>query len=250
MSDGGAEGEAGGAVAPPPLPVGGFLKQSLNDYSGRISAVVFTLGCNFRCPYCHNPELVLPEAVRRARRVPHERIFSWLDRNRELLDAVVITGGEPTLHRSLPDFMAKVKELGFEVKLDTNGTNPGMLETLIEKQLVDYVAMDVKTLPVFDRYAALCGPSFSGKMLASLRRSLRLLHEERVPCEARTTLLRPFHEAGDIGKLAATIGIPFFLQQFNPEKTLGKRAGKAFRREEIAEILASAEQKAGKVCLR
>ena len=250
MNDGGAESEAGGAIAPLPLPVGGFLKQSLNDYPGRISAVVFTLGCNFRCPYCHNPELVLPEAVRRARRVPHKRIFSWLDRNSDLLDAVVITGGEPTLHRSLPDFMTKIKELGLEVKLDTNGTNPGMLEMLIEEQLVDYVAMDVKALPVFGKYAALCGPSFSGRMLASLRRSLRLLHEERVPCEVRTTLLKPFHEAGDIEALAATIGIPFFLQQFNPEKTLGKYAGEAFRREEIVKILTSAEQKAGNVCLR
>ena len=236
--------------ARPLFPVGGFLKQSMNDFPGRISAVVFSKGCNFRCVYCHNPELVVPQCPVSPKDVPHELIFEWLRRNRSLLDAVVVTGGEPTLHRSLPDFLERVRALGFEVKLDTNGTNPPMLEMLLNEGLVDYIAMDIKALPDREAYGRVCGVTITEDMLAGILRSLRLLHESGVACEVRTTLLRPFHEEGDIATLAGMIGVPFFLQQFNPEKTLEPFPGKPFGRGEIEKIIAGLEPKAGNVCLR
>ncbi len=234
----------------PKFPVGGVLKTSMNDFPGRISTVVFSRGCNFRCVYCHNPELAAPERHASTEDVSHERLFEWLRLNRTLLDAVVVTGGEPTLHRSLPDFLGRIRKLGFEVKLDTNGTNPLMLEALLKDGLVDYIAMDIKALPDREAYAKVCGVTITEKMLARVLRSLRLLHETQVACEVRTTLLRPFHDESDIAALAGMVGVPFFLQQFDPEKTLEPFPGKPFEREEVEKIIAGIEPKAGSLCLR
>ncbi|OQX50761.1 MAG: anaerobic ribonucleoside-triphosphate reductase activating protein [Candidatus Cloacimonas sp. 4484_209] len=124
------------------MKIGGFQKVSLIDYPGKICAIVFTRGCNFRCPYCHNPELVLPENY--SPLIPEEEIFSFLEKRRGKLDAVEITGGEPTLQEDLTEFIRKIKEMGFLVKLDTNGSFPSVLEKVIYSGLVDYIAMDVK----------------------------------------------------------------------------------------------------------
>ena len=124
------------------------------DYPGKIASVVFTQGCNFSCPYCHNRELipVSPGSF------PSAPVFSHLEKNRLLLDGVVITGGEPTLHSGLPDFIKAVRDLGLAVKLDTNGTNPKMLEILIRQDLVDYIAMDVKSSMDSERYSLATEP--------------------------------------------------------------------------------------------
>jgi len=122
--------------------IGGFQKFSLIDYPGKVSAIIFTQGCNFRCPYCHNPELVEPKLFQKP--CEEEIIFSFLEVRRGKLDGIVITGGEPTLQKDLPEFIRKIKSAGFLVKLDSNGTHPGMLKFLIEKELVDYIAMDIK----------------------------------------------------------------------------------------------------------
>jgi len=122
--------------------IGGFQRFSLIDYPGKICAIVFTQGCNFRCPYCHNPELVNPELFEAP--IPEGNILSFLANRKGKLDAVEITGGEPTLQPDLMDFMSELKNHQYLVKLDTNGSNPGIISEAIERDLVDYLAMDVK----------------------------------------------------------------------------------------------------------
>ena len=120
--------------------IGGLQKSSLIDYPGKICAIVFTIGCNFRCPYCHNPELV----DETAEELSQDEFFAFLEKRIGKLDAVTITGGEPTLHNDLVPFIIKIKELGFLVKLDSNGTHPDVLAQLISEKSVDYIAMDIK----------------------------------------------------------------------------------------------------------
>jgi pyruvate formate lyase activating enzyme len=132
------------------MKIAGFKKQSLIDYSGNISSVVFTQGCNFRCGYCHNPDLVLPE--RFGNIYSEEKMFEYLAKYKKMLDAVCITGGEPTIHKDLPSFISRIKELGLKIKLDSNGTNPDMLKYLFENKLVDFIAMDIKHILDFKAY--------------------------------------------------------------------------------------------------
>ena len=132
---------------------GGFQKSSLIEYPGAISAVVFTIGCNFRCPFCHNYRLVLPELYPK-NTFSEDSILKYLKTKKGIIDAVSITGGEPTLHKEqLIAFMQKVKNLGFLVQLETNGTNPDIINRVISEKLVDYIAMDIKTR--FERYTEL-----------------------------------------------------------------------------------------------
>jgi len=119
----------------------GLQKQTIIDYPGKVACTIFTFGCNFRCSYCHNPELVIDDG---RTEIKKEEILEFLKNRKDFLDGVCITGGEPTLNKDLPEFISRIKKLGFLVKLDTNGTNPKILEELIEKKLVDYIAMDIK----------------------------------------------------------------------------------------------------------
>ncbi len=119
----------------------GLQKQTVIDYPGKLACTIFTFGCNFRCSYCHNPELVIDDG---RSEIKKEEILEFLKNRKDFLDGVCISGGEPTINEDLLEFISKIKELGFLVKLDTNGTNPKMLEELIEKKLVDYIAMDIK----------------------------------------------------------------------------------------------------------
>src|SRR6056297_2585563 len=122
--------------------IGALQKTSLIDYPGEISAVIFTRGCNFRCPYCHNPELVDKKRYTTALEI--NEVLTFLENRKGLLDGVVITGGEPTIYGDLPEFLLKIKQMGYLVKLDTNGTNPAMMRRVIDLNLVDYIAMDYK----------------------------------------------------------------------------------------------------------
>lgn len=137
--------------------IGAFLHQSFIDWDGRAAAVVFLRGCNFRCRYCHNPSLVIPELMAPEEDVPYENVMDFLRSRSEWLDGVVITGGEPTIHKELPEFLREIKGLGLAVKLDTNGTNPYMVEELIRDRLVDCIAMDVKTIPSVAFYEEISG---------------------------------------------------------------------------------------------
>lgn len=195
--------------------IGGFQKFSLADFPGRISAIVFTRGCGFRCPYCHNPELVDP--VRYTPSLPVEPILKFLDARRGLLQGVVITGGEPTLHPDLPDFLSEIASRGFAIKLDTNGSNPALLEHLVVQGLCDYIALDLKA--PLAAYPRVTGTHVSAE---TLQRSLDLVIGSGIAHELRTT----YHESllsdadlAEIGELARGCQ-RFFLQIFRPTKTL------------------------------
>lgn len=181
---------------------------SLVDYCGYVSCVVFTRGCNFRCPFCHNSSLVNGVAPQK---IHSEDFFAFLNKRRGLLDGVCITGGEPTLNPDLPDFIRKIKEMGLLVKLDTNGTNPKMLESLISQNLVDYVAMDIKNGKSF--YPKTTGVNLD---FANIEESVALLKKGKVPFEFRTTLVAELHSEESIiemGKLVENAPL-LVLQKF------------------------------------
>ena len=190
------------------MKIGGFLKTSLIDYpGGMISAVIFTQGCNFRCPFCHNPELVIPEKF--GPLIPEEEIFEFLKGRRGQLQGVVITGGEPTIHSGLKSFIERVKALGFAVKLDTNGSNPEVLEELLP--LLDYISMDIKA--PLEKYSHLAGVRVD---ILNVQRSIRLIRKSNIEYEFRTTFVKPLLDVGDfkgIGKLVAGAK-RFALQKF------------------------------------
>lgn len=197
------------------MKIGGFIKSSLIEYPGLISAAVFTQGCNFRCPYCHNPELVEPSLFSES--ISEDEIISFLGKRKNLLDGVVITGGEPTIHQELPCFLQRVKSLGLKTKLDTNGTNPGMILELICSNLIDYIAMDVKA--PFDHYQEVCGVNLSTE---AIQTSMDILSNSEIDVEFRTTAMEALHTEDDIVRIGQMIpeGKRFYLQRFEPSKTL------------------------------
>ncbi|OGI18254.1 MAG: anaerobic ribonucleoside-triphosphate reductase activating protein [Candidatus Moranbacteria bacterium RIFCSPLOWO2_02_FULL_48_19] len=168
----------------------GIQKFTLIDYPGKIACVLFTGGCNYRCGFCHNPEFVLPEELAKLSKsfIPEVAALNFLKKRRGMLEGVVISGGEPTIMPDLEDFIMKVRDLGFAVKLDSNGNRPEVLRSLIDKGLVDYIAMDFKTsLP---DYRSLVG-QWADEM--KLRESIELLKQGDVDYEFRTTLIREVH---------------------------------------------------------
>ena len=201
------------------MKIQGLQKMTLLDYPGRVACTVFLGGCDFRCPFCHNYELVegpMAEAV------SEDEFFAFLGKRHGLLDGVAITGGEPCLRRDLPEFIAKIHNAGFPVKLDTNGNNPTMLRRLIDDGLVDYVAMDVKNSP--SKYAETIGlREFD---LNSVNESIKLLLQNSVSYEFRTTVIREFHEARDFEEIGLWIegAEQYFLQPFADRDTVPDRS--------------------------
>ena len=162
------------------MKIGGLIKFTLIDFPGRPAAVVFTQGCNFRCRYCHNPELVYPHLF--AEPVAMEEIYSFLKRRQGTLEGVVVSGGEPTLHEDLPAFMADLKAMGYATKLDTNGTRPDMLRELLDKKLLDYIAMDIKA--TLEKYSLITGVDFNPEVL---KQSMDLIRQSGLEYKFRTT---------------------------------------------------------------
>ncbi|TCD47471.1 anaerobic ribonucleoside-triphosphate reductase activating protein [Chlorobium sp. N1] len=207
---------------PVSLPVGGFLPQSLVDWPGRVAAVVYTSGCNFRCPFCHNPELVLPKEFGAPPLIPFEEALERIAQNRNLLGGVVVTGGEPTIHDSLPDALRALKKLGLKVKLDTNGSRPEMLGRLIGEGLVDEVAMDVKAPLEPEAYSRLTGIDCPPELLGRIRDSLLLLRRSGVSHRLRCTVVKGLHTKEDVVELTETFGPALTLQRYRAGKTLGE----------------------------
>ena len=196
------------------MKIGGLQKVSLIDYPGRISAIVFTQGCNFRCPYCHNPELVDPGQYGPI--LPEEEVFSFLERRRGKLEAVTVTGGEPTLQTDLERFLQQIKKMGYLVKVDTNGSNPAMLERLIRGRWVDYLAMDVKG--PLHKYGQIAKAKVATAMI---RRSIELITSSGIEHEFRTTVVRSQLDKEDLIATAKLLkrGL-YVLQSFVPAKSL------------------------------
>lgn len=190
---------------------GGLQELTLIDYPGKVAATVFSLGCNFRCYYCHNPELVLPEKIKGQPLITEGFVLEFLKSRMKLLQGLCITGGEPTLQGDLPLFIKAVKNLGFLVKLDTNGINPAMLHLLIADHLVDYIAMDVKTAPA--KYETVTGTSVD---IAKLKDSINLIKQSSLEYEFRTTMA-PGITAQDVLAIADLISGAdnYYLQTFH-----------------------------------
>ncbi|MCF7846878.1 MAG: anaerobic ribonucleoside-triphosphate reductase activating protein [Candidatus Gracilibacteria bacterium] len=199
--------------------IGGIQTLTLLDFPGKVAALIFTAGCNFRCGYCHNPQFVLPEQIKKLAPnfIPEEKFFHFLDTRKGFLDGVVISGGEPTMHEDLPAFCQKIKDRGFFVKLDTNGTNPEVLEKLIEKKLVDFIAMDIKH--PLEKYPELVSVSVDPRVL---KKSIRLIKKSELDHEFRTTVLSDYHGKAEIEQIAKAVAgaQKFTLQNFRPAKTL------------------------------
>lgn len=213
------------------MKITGLQKLTLLDFPGKTAATVFTLGCNFRCPFCHNAELVVPTHAESTQPLLSEQeFFSFLDKRHGLLDGICITGGEPTLQHDLAEFCAQIKEKGFLVKLDTNGYKPDTLKQLLDAGLVDYVAMDIKNSPAL--YAKTIGFAItqptqeSSFNLDTIERSMKLLLHSKVSFEFRTTVLVKLHTEQSLQDTATWIAklaqeenyslheISWYLQQF------------------------------------
>lgn len=194
---------------------GGFEKCTLIDYPGKVACMVYTIGCPFRCPYCHNPELV-DETV--TTRISEDDVLSFLDTRRTMLDGVVITGGEPTMHGdALLSFMRAVKRRGFLVKLDSNGTSPDILERAIDERLVDYIAMDIKA--PLAKYSATVSRPVDGE---AIKRSIELIKKSGVDYEFRTTIVKSMLREEDLETIGKEIAgaKTYYLQKFIPTKLL------------------------------
>lgn len=189
----------------------GFVPLSLCDYPGRVAAVVFTQGCNYRCPWCHNGHLV-PLAGDPSLRIGEEEVLSILLERRNRVGSLVVTGGEPTLQLALPRFLRRVKALGVDVKLDTNGSRPDVVRQLLKERLLDYVAMDVKA--PWDKYAALTGDACCN--VAAVQASLALIAASGVPHAFRTTRVDPLLSEQEYGDIRTQIpqGSPHAWQAF------------------------------------
>ncbi|ETR74532.1 MAG: Anaerobic ribonucleoside-triphosphate reductase activating protein [Candidatus Magnetoglobus multicellularis str. Araruama] len=181
---------------------GGFIKNSLIDYPGKISSVVFFKGCNFRCPYCHNKELVFGQGHISSMSAPHSNmvdeniVFTFLERRKKLIDGVVLSGGEPTLTRSLKRICQKIKDIGYLIKIDTNGSYPSVLENLLYHKLIDYIAMDFKTS--FDRYSRYVSKKVD---LDAIKASIQLILDSDIDYEFRTTCARPIVDESVIHRM-------------------------------------------------
>lgn len=199
--------------------ISGFQSLSLLDYPGVICSIVFTQGCPFRCAYCHNPELIPAKAPDTSKIIKEEDVLQHLHRRKSIVEGVCITGGEPTVHPDLPDFIKKVKRLGMLVKLDTNGLTPRMIERLIKDRLVDFFAMDLKH--TWERYSEVIGIS-QKSVIDNCRETFRLIQDSSVPHEFRTTVYSGFHGMQDLEAIAEQLreGERYALQQVRYGKTL------------------------------
>ncbi|MCJ7721918.1 anaerobic ribonucleoside-triphosphate reductase activating protein [Candidatus Bathyarchaeota archaeon] len=227
------------------MDVKGFVDISFVDWDGKISSVIFISCCNFRCPFCHNVNLVLnPEKLDTT---PFEYIEDQLKKQKGWTDGVCITGGEPTLQTCLPELCSRIKKMGFLVKLDTNGTNPTLLKELMDKKLVDYIAMDIKAPLTTEKYSKATGVNVE-KMLENVKESIRLLLESSMDYEFRTTVVPTIHDLEDIKQICRSLRgcRKYVLQKF--DVSIGKTVidpdfmTKSLSEEEMQKFLTAAQE--------
>lgn len=226
--------------------IGGWQKSSLLDYPGKISAIIFTQGCNFACPYCHNPDLVKKTSDSS---IEESEVFDFLKTRIGKLDAVVISGGEPCLQADIIDFIKKIKNMGFLVKLDTNGSYPGVLQLLLAQKLIDYVAMDIKA-PIEKYKEVSCYKEEPKNIL----KSIEILKNSNIDYEFRTTVVKSQLDYADFEHIGAMIegsGI-YYLQKFVPTRTLNRFFANqtTYSDEEFEQIKNDLEKHIKKVALR
>lgn len=224
----------------------GFIDVSFVDWEGKISSVIFLPKCNFRCPFCHNLNLVLyPEKLDT---IPFEYVEKQLDKQGGWIDGVCITGGEPTLHNDLPQICSRLKKSGFPVKVDTNGTNPSMLKKLMKNSLIDYVSLDIKAPLTVKKYSRATGVK-AEKILQNINESVGTLLKYNMDYEFRTTIVPKLHERDDIKQICRSLRgcRKYVLQKF--DAGLGKETInpefmelKPFNNEEMHKFLKAAQE--------
>ncbi len=221
------------------IKIGGLQKLTLIDYPGHLAATIFLTGCNFRCPWCYSAELVLPEKIKKQLHpvrknfsngagISEKELLKFLKERKKLIDGVVLCGGEPVISKGLTPFIKKIKKMGFFVKLDTNGSNPEILKKLIDKKLVDYIAMDIKApfgaksqISKFksQSYEKATGVKIN---LEKIKKSVEIIKNSGIDYEFRTTVVPGIHIKEDILQIAREISPAkrYYLQNFRPEKTI------------------------------
>ncbi|MDD3474930.1 MAG: anaerobic ribonucleoside-triphosphate reductase activating protein [Candidatus Dojkabacteria bacterium] len=211
--------------------ISGFEKNTLLDYPGKISSIVFTYGCNLRCKYCHNPELVI-DPIKKKSIIPEDKILRYLKKRQGLIDALVITGGEPTLQKDLIPFIQKVKDIGYLVKLDTNGVLDSIVKEILDLDIVDYWAMDVKyPLEYYSEYDVDIEP---------IKRSISMIMNKAKDYEFRTTYVKGIHNIDDakgIGEMI-TGAKRYYIQNFRKGKTIDPQldSSNSFTEQELKQI--------------
>ncbi|MBQ2084765.1 MAG: anaerobic ribonucleoside-triphosphate reductase activating protein [Oscillospiraceae bacterium] len=228
------------------MEIEGLQKLTLLDFPGRVACTVFTPGCNFRCPFCQNASLVIDAPVKGAEDV--EGFFSFLSKRKGILDGVAITGGEPLLQKDIDAFISRIREMGFQVKLDTNGSFPEILEDLIARGLVDYVAVDIKNSR--RKYPITSG--CSEQQLRKVEQTVELLKRGKVDYEFRTTVVSQFHEQADFTEIGEWIrgARRYFLQKFEDSGEIIQDGLSAVSKEEMELFAQTVRPFVGEVSLR
>jgi len=234
------------------MEIKGFIDISLVDWDEKVSSTIFLANCNMRCPFCYNVPLVLhPEKLRT---IPFEKIAEYLERNREWVDGVVITGGEPTIHKDLPSLCERIKKLGFQVKIDTNGTNPTLTQELISKELVDYIAMDIKAPLEQSKYYSVVGVD-TPDLLNKIVETINILQDSQIDYEFRTTVVPTIHKEKDIEEICQEIKNckKYVIQNYKTDvETINQnfRNLKPFSQEELKAFLRTARKTIPSTTLR
>jgi len=238
-------------------------KTTLIDFPGRVACTVFTVGCNFRCPFCHNKDLVTQALFRKSKIKPlsEEYFFDFLKKRRKILDGVCITGGEPTIWPDLPQFCRRIKDLDLEVKLDSNGSHPDILKKLFSRKLIDFIAMDIKA--AFADYSKAIGVKNS-KLVNRIKKSIKIIIQSGLEYEFRTTVVPSIHDKESLIKLAKQLkalsskylivstNLHYSLQSFRPKNCLQTEflQVKPFSTQEMREILKAVQKTLPKTKLK
>lgn len=212
--------------------IDGFEQVTLVNYPGHVACLIFTRGCNFKCPFCQNGTLI--NGQDKLGKIKEEEIFAYLDKRKKIIDGICISGGEPLLQKDIYLFIQKVKALGFKVKLDTNGSNPKLLKELIDNHLLDYVAMDIKN--TFDKYSETIGRTNFD--ISLIKESIDILKNSDIDYEFRTTVVKELHTFNDIKEICHYLGKEshYYLQNFVDSENVVKKGLHSFKIEEIDEI--------------
>lgn len=210
--------------------INGFQKLTLLDYPDHLAAMIFTSGCNFKCSYCQNSPLIKKD---KAGLINEEEILEYLKKRKNVLDGLVISGGEPTMQSDLKEFILKVKEIGLKIKLDTNGYKPEVLKPLLDEHLIDYVAMDIKN--VFEKYPLNCGVKQINE--CRIKKSILLIKKSGIDHEFRTTFIKEYHTIDDINKIIELIGdSKYYVQNFEDSENVKDKSLHGLSEEELSSI--------------